>query len=851
MKGTNYTQLNNKTLVAVVDRFGHQLDAHELRNIPLLEIFPNEQFAMIQWTAKDAPRPSAAELQEPVIILDGVARGLKLYGHYGWGSAVKRGETIGLTNDWPVKKGPFTVVEDGQRLGRWMFSQGNFGGFKAKTLRIKIMQPHEICKAGPVEDGFGYISADLVEKFGRKEVIVLGASRDNWTFWDRLPWPAIADGAVPMIIEAATDAANPSKMLRAASHSFDVKQRMVNADIQMSEHPFVAASLNRSSQDYFSRLCSAIYVDGKYRIAVPTTEEQICWPDHAGHIVVDRSPIDSNGNIQAVELVQTRAYQKEGKRIKGMKVVQGNVSAANFMSKDCWGVVSPKLLDGYDMIICSEDIKMIGGMSLKDARNLDEIVVENCVVPFLSMWGGESLVGVNASWAKNLMGLDHDGDAVRLIECEDKMWLWYAARGLDPQETPKLPKSKRLLSKADLRAEMIAKSMSNLVGMATKVAGATFAQQNRAALAVMLGYTSDSTMDARLNFWIKCGTDGFKTDINLLAIESEIMTFQSSIRTLFGHGAAWMDWAGSQWAFSRGAPSIIHAVVPAGTKKLEYEYFEVTKGCKIKVTWKGKSAADVRYIVDGQKDPVELDDEQLKYAIWPEQDGTCAMIARYALPVIAADWAETVQFKRLTFFLNWALPQSDELMRQAEQVQFWYNSRVQRVNWTDPKDIAAFRVSLNERIEEWHKETKASDWEMANALWIVAHSARSEESTGNSVFMAFLDQAEKIIKDKPGLAASQKSQEIILNGLAYQLPGFTNGELENIEVKDIVTLSRGKKLVRRVVCGSTRGQKKPQDKSLPENLRAVGAINCAQPEPGTYRAKSTKFGDASWKAVLS
>lgn len=90
----------------------------------------------------------------------------------------------------------------------------------ADELEIGIEKPGTLINAGPIEDGFGYIRRSLVEKFGRKERIELGTSRDNWSFWQHIPWDQVADEVAPLIEERCIDAADPQKMLWQSPHSF-------------------------------------------------------------------------------------------------------------------------------------------------------------------------------------------------------------------------------------------------------------------------------------------------------------------------------------------------------------------------------------------------------------------------------------------------------------------------------------------------------------------------------------------------------------------------------------------------------------------------------------------------------
>jgi hypothetical protein len=447
--------------------------------------------------------------------------GKSWFGAHAWSSAVKRGQTIGLLNYFPATDGPVKLVEDGQRVGRWLLGQGIFGGFKADTLRVGIYKPGRQTKAGPVEDGFGYIKKSLVDQFARKERIELGTSRDNWTFWQRLNWQDIRDEMIPLINKSLENVSDPAKKLVDAPHSYDQKKSLYDANKGIIEHPFVAAALNRTAQLYFARLCSSVNLNGNYRTAVPTSAETICWPGHSGNI------------IQAVHVAANAA---EENRILSMEVAQITIATRDFMTKGCVGIVPDELMGEYDILVCSEDIKMASA-GVDKLRKEPYVDLENVVVPFIQIWSSKSLVGVNAKWAKNKMGLDHDGDAVRLVDCNELPCLWNSIRNLPEGETPKLPKSKRLLSEGDLRSEMIYKSMVNLVVQATNVSGSTFMVADRTLLAAQLGHTSVSALDARLNFFVKVVTDGFMTDVDQAAVAKEIAILQTNMSKMFGVSA--------------------------------------------------------------------------------------------------------------------------------------------------------------------------------------------------------------------------------------------------------------------------------------------------------------------------
>ena len=110
-----------------------------------------------------------------------------------------------------------------------------------------------------------------------------------------------------------------------------------------------------------------------------------------------------------------------------------------------------------------------------------------------------------------------------------------------------------------------------------------------------------------------------------------------------------------------------------------------------------------------------------------------------------------------------------EEIKRAREFQSWYNSLVTRVNFEDPGEIVGFRAAIRAEVKEL---CKVSDpWTIANALWYVAHSAKSHENQAASVFMAFEDFALDIVKNKPG----KDIHNTLVTGVHYQVPGFEGG----------------------------------------------------------------------------
>jgi hypothetical protein len=153
-----FTQLNNQITAAVLDRNGRKIDEREFVNTPFADLFPKDEFVIIDWLANStAERPWEEELGQPVTY-----NGKQWQGSWAWGSAVKTGQTVGLLHDIGQECGMIKNAEDGQRFNRWLLAQGLWGGVSGE-FKIGIAKPGTVVNGMPIEDGFGYIKRKVAE----------------------------------------------------------------------------------------------------------------------------------------------------------------------------------------------------------------------------------------------------------------------------------------------------------------------------------------------------------------------------------------------------------------------------------------------------------------------------------------------------------------------------------------------------------------------------------------------------------------------------------------------------------------------------------------------------------------
>ena len=85
-------------------------------------------------------------------------------------------------------------------------------------VKILIVKPHTVVPdVGPVEDGFGYITNALLDKYSISEsTIKLGPARENYTFWQRISSDVVMQEMVERITDNLLSAADLSNLLYSA-----------------------------------------------------------------------------------------------------------------------------------------------------------------------------------------------------------------------------------------------------------------------------------------------------------------------------------------------------------------------------------------------------------------------------------------------------------------------------------------------------------------------------------------------------------------------------------------------------------------------------------------------------------
>jgi hypothetical protein len=690
-------------------------------------------------------------------------------------------------------------------------------------MTIKVVETGTLFKGLPVTDGFGYINKDFAANVynGRKK-IQLGRTKGTYTMWQRVNMDEAAWKEMePHFRNRLENVADLKSILYDHHAAFDERIRLYELDEAMLTHPYVALSIARSQAEYFARVATTMPIKQLTRVAVPTLVKKVAA---ARLIEIDRNPIDSPSSIQvAVPSDEEQdVLMPEIARIAELEVYQHSISSHDISIKGCLGKQEDL---PYDIVLGMDDIKM---------TNLDiapgDVIEIDAIIVFTQAFDKGSAMGVNEQWAKDTLGLDHDGDLVNWTDLIKLPELARCIRSNMQIATKKLTKVKHERTQDNV-VQSIIKQMANIIGWATNATTdfhmVDLDQQHH--IANFLGYKSLESCEIAQNFLVKCGTDIFKTDVDLRSVERQIAAFYKGLESIM---------------FS--LPEVNYPFVGAPYKSWPNNYF-VNKMPMVIDRIVVDQHDKTRYLVDG--DFEELSQTDLDNAIYPFMTGTIPEICRRTLPTLQHVFDEPIATTPLISFRDWAKYVSPEVLRSARAVHTWYNGRAVRLSWHDPRRINTFKTQFHEYLLEWMEEYDLDRETAAAALWRVAHSARDNKShygkQAASVFIGFPGECREIVENKPGVDL----KHVLITGINYQVPGLENWSGE-VSIQQFSFSKNGKTLVRTGLIAEIDGQEQLQNSQYPLNMIGLVAKNSFQPTDGNYKAVITKNSDATWIALL-
>lgn len=816
-------KLQNEIAIPVIDKTGKLVKKTVYKNVPYMWLFGESPIVIIDWIANGENRPTPEELAEPIEY-----EGVTYYGFYFAGSNVKDCKTFGVPFD--IAKSLMKYAQDSNRGSRWALAQGLYGA-AITTVTVKVVETGTLIGDYATADGMSLIKKSLADEiYNDRKKIKLGRARGTYTMHQRINMnEACWNEVQPGIDERMANIKSLHHILMEQHASYEERKRLYTLNPAMLNHPYIALSLQRAMAEWFARAVTTLPIPETAFIAVPVPQIKKVLTDH--RIWVNRNPADSPGSIQAIEpedLPEVIEYWL--KHVASLEVYQHSISNADLSIKGC--VTSVPDLE-YDLIIGHEDIKM---------SNLDweigGIYTAEVYIGFTQAYEKGTCIGINPEWGAEYLGLDFDGDIANTADMRKFPEIFKSISQNMQISTAKLTKVKDDRTDENI-ISAIYKQMANIVGWATNLTSDfhQFHIDEQAHIANFLGYKSLETCEVTQNFFVKAGTDIFKTSLDLTSLEPQIAHFYDGMESIvFEDDDVKMPF--------RGAPY----------KSWPNNYFTNKVPVVIDKIYYDKNTNQPVYVVDG--DFTELDEDDLDNAIWPFMDGTIAEICRRSLPALEEKLDEPISVTPLNSYVNWAKYVEPEHMQAAKELQTWYNARAAVLSWTNPHDVNVFKTKFHEFTVAELAKFKMTREQMAHALWRVAHQAKDRNTPGNkkmsygkqaaSVFIEFSQEIEPILVDMPG----KDLRYLVVTGLQYQLPDVTEwtGEVEIVQFNH---RHKGKDVLRTALVATVPGQVQPQNTQFPENMIGLIAKNSYQPTVGKYMCHLTLNTAKSWTCSIN
>lgn len=688
--------------------------------------------------------------------------GIDYWGYFGWGSAVKRLQTLGLDKDIGVESGLAEIAEDASRYLRAFLPSSLYGGGWLSSARVLVLKDRTEWNGYMIADGFGLIKRSIHEALRNHESnpIQLGNGRQNYLGWQRFTWDDIKDEATPLILDHLEEVGSPNWVLtKIDANAGGYKRELVDIDEDMLKHPYLKLSANISVKKMFQELGTTVPLPTFVRVAVPTKLDTVVWGGDE-KLIISRHPMDSWQSQMAVVIKKSAEWERELELISSMVLIQTTETSPTTHAKGVRAVVDDEIMGEYDLVVSEEDFKMLANRSVRAFRKgkMRSETINDLVIAFTQEYVPGSAFGVPPeSWKDQ--GGDFDGDMGFLSPCSAYPRIWNAARSwLGRDKTWKIKKARSDMAK---RPEMLVAVFGNNVGFATNVVSTTFVRQpnDRQPVADALfngGVIFEPTIE-RLDKWcnrvIKTMTDGFKSMVNMAAEHTILRKAQQVISSNFGGTASWALWSQDRIpAFTSIVPMFYHQLDPQTVKWLDED-------------------------ADNRRQP------EYRLHIPPEQyEGTCAKIYELVQPWILDQYRKTIGDAKYTFmemldvlpgshFIGWAPHVPDNLLNLGLEMVREFSGLSRMVTWSSAEDTQSFKETWQQMCSHWALQF-ASREEAVYVLWRAAHHATIEGNSASAVFMGFPVEAKKIVAEKPGLLEQQEQGVVaLLVGVDYNFVG--------------------------------------------------------------------------------
>lgn len=745
-------------------------------NTPFAYFFPDEDLVILNWQKVEAEvqtevretRRKQKERKQPVENLHELTmkvwmrrleaavsyEGKDYYGTYGWGSAAKEKQTLGLVKDLLYESRLFPSDAHYPYASRCLIPNGLYGAGIFEGIKILLLPAGAVFAGHKCGDGVGFVANEDVElmRSEQPDITLDKVASQSYLSWQRMPWSLIEKEVKPLIKENLEQLGTRDweTVVMDESESSAYKRALVDAEPKMRMHPYVAHHLKDSLGRYLAECATTVPLPGVTRVAVPSMGDDYVLP--IGEHLVIRWPVDNWSSIQAIENTERTP---EHDRIEKIATVQYTLTNPDKLFAKGMAIRIPKKdMKGYDLVLCCEDVKAMksGLYKMRErARQNGQTTFssrEHFVFTITQSFAPGTAVGCPEEHWKKYFGGDFDGDFAAVFDASRVPSVQAVVNAFPEVDTFKIKKEYGRISN---RSRMLWSSMHMMTGFAVNLVSSTFVVQpeDRWQVAQLLGFSTQEELDIWCNRAIKVMTDGFKSSkIDLNNWRSGMAAKQSKIanKNAFGGVAPWPRWGRSKWAFRHGLPKF-HSELPKDYREfVESEY-----------------GANHR-----------REDEWRAHIPDSMYSSTIAQLYVYARPFIEPYFdAKTGRFKLkdyirikpLSDFVIWANPVTEDDMVKGWALKEEWDEAVTRVNWLDMKHaVPAFKETWRRRCDKWAKQFESRRY-ACQVAWRAMHHARSTYASAAGVFTGFPDESMWVVTEKPGL--SQQNIKTLVTGVNY------------------------------------------------------------------------------------
>jgi|WetSurSiteA1Bulk_404760.scaffolds.fasta_scaffold01977_3 hypothetical protein len=683
-------------------------------------------------------------------VLDTV-RGVPLYGGFAWGSMVKKGKTLGFRRDVPSEDGQSWRGEDGVRFARHWFADARYGACRAEGLRVKVLPPGSMWHGIMVHDGFGVWSQSIVDgcmsAAQHPDLIRFAPGRQSFQHWEKLIYGDIADEAIELMMEYIPRALASVEFMVTTLDIGD-RSQLIQLNPEMEQHPWIARAIERNNAELLVRLGTTVPLPSRVYVVIPSPDEEIHHQWDSGDKIVKRYPIDALSNIRPITFGPADSYAHR-------LVFQHTFAGYDMCGKGCATVLPDEDMEDYDMVVCSEDIKLAAGKQdgQKRLRSSSEVYCGDTMqLSILQAWHPDHVIAIPYSiWSK--AGGDFDGDTAGVDDASGVPEIFAAHKRLPEVTSYKLPKDKRKEA-WDKRRKVIAKSMLNQVGWATNIASALWGLRHNPefpelidSVAPLVTTLVQQELDLEppvdeISLWklcnglIKIMTDGFKTSVDMVLAAQLLAEMQGKIIGFAQGMPGWTSWMRSLWAFRHGVPWF-EGEEEDTNDDLETKVIGARKRSVIKQAYSGSTIGQLYFIA---RDAIEA-------AI-----GGTIVNSRG----VTAWLKDVIKVKPLSAYINWAVQVPVEDLKKAHAMYNVFLASISGVDWADThgeySSVQSYLVTWRSDCQDWAvREFGGNMMAAASALWRISHIRGGPRAGAGAVFMGFPDQSAAIVRDMPGL----------------------------------------------------------------------------------------------------